>query len=191
MEQLFETPVTWALIGINLILFFLEETAGGSTRTEVALKFGAQYLPNLQNRQYYRLFTAMFLHFGAMHLICNMYSLYNLGPAIEWIYGGWRFCLIYLGAGLCGNLLTWFLESRSDKRSVSAGASGAIFGLMGAYLALVMIPEMRAYLSIRSILITLAINLVYGFTSRRINMAAHVGGLIGGFLFAGLLILIR
>ena len=189
MNEILASPATWILIGINIILFIVEERAGGSTDTEVALQFGAQTLPALRRKEYYRLFTAMFLHFGIMHLVCNMYSLYNLGPAIEWIYGWWRFLIIYLGAGICGNLLTWVVESKTGRNGISAGASGAIFGLMGAYIALALIPEIRDHLSIRSIVITLAINVIYGFSSRRINMTAHFGGLIGGFMIAGMMVL--
>ena len=174
------TPATWVLIGINIVLFFLEERAGGSTRSEVALRFGAQYTPKLDEKQYYRLFTSLFLHFGVFHLICNMWSLYNLGPIVELLFGSFRFLVIYFISGLCGNLLTWAVEKRSGRNAVSAGASGAIFGLLGAMLILALHPALRGYFSLRSILFTLLINVAYGISNKGINGKAHLGGFLGG-----------
>ena len=182
-------PVTMVLIAVNVLVFLLESLAGGSTDTVVALRFGAQATPFLAAGQIWRLFTAMFLHFGLTHLACNMISLYNLGPAIERAYGKVRFLVIYLCAGLVGNLTTWMLELRSGDYAVSAGASGAIFGLFGAYVALALIPSMRRFLSLRGIVITLVLNLAYGMTYANVNMAAHFGGLLGGALIAAIMIL--
>ncbi|MBR5115761.1 MAG: rhomboid family intramembrane serine protease, partial [Lachnospiraceae bacterium] len=115
--------------------------------------------------------------------------LYNLGPAIERIYGKVRYLMIYLAAGIAGNLTTWYLESRSGDYAISAGASGAIFGLFGAYVALALIPSMRRYLSLRGIVVTLVLNIAYGMTYAGVNMAAHLGGLIGGAAVAAVMIL--
>lgn len=181
------TPATWVLIGISIVLFFLEERAGGSTKTEVAMRFGAQYTPRMHGRELYRLFTSMFLHFGVFHLICNMWSLYNLGPIVELLFGSFRFLAIYLISGLCGNLLTMAVEKRTGRYAVSAGASGAVFGLLGAMLVLALLPQLRGYFSLRSILYTLLINVAYGISNKSINMKAHAGGFLGGaavtFLF--------
>ena len=95
--------VTYIIIGINILLFAAESMKGGAMNQEVALKFGAQYTPYIQQGQWYRLFTSMFLHFGFLHLICNMYSLYNLGPSLEYIFGIPIFVVLYLASGLAAN----------------------------------------------------------------------------------------
>lgn len=188
-ERFRKAPVTFVLIALNVAVFVLETLAGGSTKTRVALLFGAQATPLVEAGQYWRLVTAMFLHFGLTHLFCNMISLYNLGPAIEHVYGRWRYLVIYLAAGLAGNLTTWALETGSGDYAVSAGASGAIFGLFGAYVALALIPSMRQHLSLRGIMITLVLNVAYGLTYSNVNMAAHLGGLAGGAVIAAVMIL--
>ena len=154
------------------------------------MRFGAQYTPALKEKQFYRLFTSMFLHFGVFHLICNMWSLYNLGPVVELLFRPFRFLLIYFVSGLSGNLLTWAVEKRTGHYSVSAGASGAIFGLLGTMLVLALLPSLRGYFSLRSILYTLLINVVYGVTNRGINMKAHIGGFLGGLCTSMVMILI-
>jgi len=174
------TPATWILIGANIVMFIIEESKGGSTKPEVAMRFGALYTPVLRGKEYYRLITSMFLHFGVFHLFCNMWSLYNLGPIVELLFGPFWFLFIYFVSGLCGNLLTWMAEKRTGKYAVSAGASGAVFGLLGAMLVLALMPSLRGYFSLRSILFTLLINLAYGITNRSINMKAHAGGFLGG-----------
>ena len=169
--------VTAVLILINCAVFLLETLAGGSTKTEVALKFGAQYEPLIRQGQYYRLFTAMFLHFGFYHLLFNMYALSAIGPAVDYVCGPVIFLIVYLGAGLSGNIATMILDGKRGSSSLSAGASGCIFGLLGACFVL----AIAGYgFSMRSILTTLAINLIYGLSSKRINMMSHVGGFIGG-----------
>ena len=169
--------VTTVLIIINVVIFLLETKDGGSTNREVALKYGAQYQPLIRQGQYYRLFTAMFLHFGAYHLLFNMYALSVIGPAVDYVCGPAIFLIVYLGAGLAGNIATMILDEKTGRSSLSAGASGCIFGLLGACFVL----AIAGYgFSMRSILTTLAINLVYGLSSRRINMMSHAGGFVGG-----------
>jgi len=173
------SPVTYGLIGINILIFLLESASGGSTHTDVARKFGAFYLPDVRRGQWYRLFTAMFIHFGLFHLACNMYSLYNLGPALE-RFLGWKYILLYVGSGLAGNLATWFLEDKTGKYAISAGASGAIFGLLGAWLVIALMPQIRSSVSLSNLLYVIGINVIYGISNRSVNMTAHIGGFIGG-----------
>ena len=181
---------TYVLIGINIIIFIAETVSGGSTNQRVALKFGAQYSPYIDRGQWYRLFTAMFLHFGFLHLVCNMYSLYNMGQALEIFFGVPVYLFLYLFSGLVGNILTYFVEKRSGRHAVSAGASGAIFGLLGAYLVLALWPGIRG-VSLNGILRVLAINLFYTFANRgRINAMAHLGGMIGGAVVTCILLLV-
>lgn len=180
--SMYRPVVTVVLIAINIIVFLMETLAGGSTNTEIAMKFGAQYNPYVSRGQWWRLLTSMFMHFGIMHLVCNMYSLYSLGSSAEYMLGGARYLILYLLSGLCGNLSTWFVESRTHRYTVSAGASGAIFVLMGFYLILAILPQYRDYVSGTNIIINLVINLFIGFTDKHIDMKAHLGGLVGGMI---------
>lgn len=179
-----QLSVTIILVLINAIIFIAETTAGGSRDTRIALKFGAQYTPDLERGQWWRMFTSMFVHFGVIHIISNMYALYSIGTSVESMLGSGRFLLLYLFSGSCGNLFTYLVEKSTGNYAISAGASGAIFGLMGFYLMLGMLPQFRSYVPVSSVMTNLAINLVVGFTNPQINMKAHIGGLFGGMLCA-------
>lgn len=183
------TPATLCLIGINILLFAAESMKGGAMDREVALRFGAQYTPLIREGQWYRLFTSMFLHFGFLHLICNMYSLYNLGPSLEIFFGIPIFLVLYLVSGLAGNLLTYAVELRTGRRTLSLGASGAVFGLLGAYLVFALWPGYVG-VSLYSVLRVLAINALYTFSNKSINAMAHAGGLIAGAAITAVLLLI-
>jgi rhomboid protease GluP len=122
----------------------------------------------------------MFIHIGFLHLALNMLAVYYLGTAIERMFGSSRFLFIYLVAGLGGSLASF-----ATSVSISAGASGAIFGLFGAFLYFGLIHKRLFFQTVgTSILLILAINLVIGLTIDQIDMAAHLGGLIAGFLAA-------
>lgn len=187
MIRFADAPATCILLAANVLVFLAEERAGGSARPDVAVRFGAQSLPLLRRGEYWRLGAAMFLHFGFLHLLFNMYALWNLGPPLESAFGTVPFLALYLLSGLAGNLLTWYRETRT-RTTISAGASGAVFGLLGAYLALAVLPSTRPYIDVRSLATVLLLNLAYGFSSKSINMAAHLGGLLAGFLLSLLLL---
>lgn len=141
--------VTWGLIAANAAVFIAEMFFGGSENAGTALQFGALYVPYVLGRgEWFRLFTAMFIHFGIQHIASNMMSLAVLGNYVERYLGRVRFLILYLVSGLGGNLLVLFLETRSsaDRNALSAGASGAICGLMGV---LVIIAVRRAMLQKR------------------------------------------
>lgn len=181
--------VTYILIGINILIFAAETMAGGSQNRDTALRFGAMYTPYIKRGQWFRMFTSMFLHFGFLHLICNMYSLYNLGPGLEYFMGVPLFLLLYVVSGLCGNLLSYIKDCRTGRYSLSAGASGAIFGLLGAYLLIAILPGYGG-VSLYGILHVLVINAVYTVSNRSINAMAHLGGLIGGIITMFLILLV-
>lgn len=110
-------------------MFILLEMNGGSTNPYVLLYFGAKYNPAILDGEWWRFFTPMFLHIGFLHLFMNGLSLYYLGTAVESIFGRLRFLIIYLFSGFFGTLASFIFSSH-----LSAGASGAIFGLFGALL---------------------------------------------------------
>ena len=174
--------ITYAIIAICLLLFaFMYLFGNGSTDTITLLYFGANLDLLVKDGQVYRLFTCMFLHIGIWHLLCNMYSLYIIGTEIENLFGKIKYLIIFIGSGICGSLLSIAFT----HNTVSAGASGAIFGLLGALLYFGY--YYRAYLgnSIKkSILPVIIINLIIGFTSKGIDNAAHIGGLVGGILLS-------
>ncbi len=178
--------VTYVLIGINFLIYVLETIAGGSQETEVAVAFGAFYTPFVViYHEYYRLVTAMFLHFGIDHLGSNMVSLFVLGPYVEKYFGRVRFLFIYFIAGLCGNVLTLFMDFLPGAEpALSAGASGAICGLLGVFIVFAMTPGIRRYFPMKRVLFGIVFSLAPGLGNAEISLRAHVGGLIGGFLTA-------
>lgn len=171
---------TYFLIAVNVLVFLIESVAGGSKNVNTALRFGALSADKVRRGQYYRLFTAMFVHFGFLHLLCNMYALYSVGPIVQYAFGVAGFLIIYLFSGFCGNLLTYQLSRHSRRNTVEAGASGAVFGLFGALLVMALMPSFAGMISIRSVLFVLLINLAYGIGNRSISMSAHIGGFLGG-----------
>lgn len=155
--------------------------AGFPGRTLV--KWGSQYAPAILAGQWWRLGTAMFLHGGLLHLAFNSYALYVLGPSLERLYGHGRYLLIYLGAGLVAST-TSFLSGTSN----AVGASGAIFGLMGAYIYYAWyVPGAARRRLWAGIWPTLLINLLFGLSVPFIDNWAHIGGLVGGLTFSALL----
>ena len=189
MEEIKREPVTALLILLNTLIFLIVEFTGGSENGQHMLECGAVYAPLIiEQGQWYRMITSMFLHFGAPHLINNMLVLFVLGGRLERTVGKLKYLLIYLLGGMGGNLLCLFLELDSADFAVSAGASGAVFAVMGAMIYAVIRGRGHIEdLSARQVVIMAAFSLYFGFTSEGVDNAAHVGGLICGFLLAVLL----
>ncbi len=175
--------VTYLIILINLIVFGLMYVFGnGSENIDTLIKFGANYAPLTKSGEYYRLITSAFLHIGVIHLLCNLYALYVIGPQIEQFFGRIKYILIYLFSAIMGSLFTLVLSGDS---TVSAGASGAIFGLFGAILYFGY--TYRGYIGnaiISQIVPVVLLNLFIGLTSTNIGNAAHIGGLVGGYVMS-------
>lgn len=171
--------VTGILILLNIIIFVLMYIFGkGSEDTDTLLKFGANVPALIRGGDYYRLIASGFLHIGIIHILCNMYSLSVLGPTIEHFYGKAKYVLIYFFSMIIASLFVMVFQ---NDYSVSAGASGAIFGLLGSLLYFGY--YYRGYIGnqiIGQIIPVIIINLVIGFISPGISNAAHIGGLIGG-----------
>lgn len=171
--------VTWILIGINVLIFLLMYIIGKGSEDLVTLtNFGAIVPSLVKAGDYYRLLSSAFLHIGFIHLLCNMYSLYAVGPTIEHFYGKGKFVLIYLYSAIIASLFVLVFQG---ENTISAGASGAIFGLLGSLLYFGF--NYRGYLGnqiINRIIPVIIINLFIGFTLPGISIAAHIGGLIGG-----------
>lgn len=179
----FKKPiVTYSLIFICILVFILMYVLGnGSTDNYTLLVFGANVDTLTKNGDYYRLFTSMFLHIGILHLLCNMYSLYIIGKEVENVFGKVKYLIIYLLSGIAGSILSLAF----NHNTICAGASGAIFGLLGALLYFGY--YYRTYLGAtltRSIIPVIVLNLIIGFSSSGIDNAAHIGGLVGGIVTA-------
>lgn len=172
--------ITYIIIGICVFLFIMMYIFGnGSESTSTLIKFGANYDLLTKSGEYYRLFTCMFLHIGIWHLLCNMYSLYIIGKEIENLYGKSKYLVIYVLSGLCGSILSIAFS----HNTISAGASGAIFGLLGALLYFGYYYRTYLGATIRSSIIPVIIlNLIIGLLTPGISNSAHIGGLVGGIL---------
>lgn len=182
--------VTYILIAANIAVFLVETFSGGSTDLAVAYTFGALYTPAVLARgEWWRLVTSMFLHFGPDHLGSNMISLFAVGPYAEAFYGKVRYLILYFVSGICGNLLTMAVELHTGSYALSAGASGAICGLLAVFLVFAMLPKTRRAFPLPRVLGAIALVLLPGVTNRSISMTAHLGGLIGGFVLSLLMTL--
>jgi membrane associated rhomboid family serine protease len=182
----FVTPI---LLNLNIFIFSIMFFSGAgfiSLTPTTLLNWGANYTPYIAQGEYWRLLASIFLHGGIIHLVCNMSGLVFVGVCLEPILGKSKFILIYLLTGVLASLASVFWHA--DTASI--GASGAIFGLYGVFLAVLMPKTLP--LEIRNSLLGIAIifiisNLIMGFTLSGIDNAAHLGGLASGFIL-GLLI---
>ena len=190
--------VTNILIGINVavyvILVVLSMTIGaglgqlGAIDTNLIVLAGGQLNSLVAQGQIWRIFTAMFLHFNLLHIGLNMLSLFLIGGVVEMVFGKWRYLLIYLGSGIVGGILTFYV---SPINTLAAGASGAIFGVFGA-LGVFYIFNRQALGrygtgAITNWLFWLGLNLVFGFSQPGIGIWDHIGGLVAGMIIAALL----
>lgn len=174
--------ITYIIIAICSIMFALMYIFGnGSQDIYTLINFGANLDTLAKSGEYYRLFTCMFLHIGIWHLLCNMYSLYAIGKEVESLFGKLKYLIIYILSGICGSILSLAFS----HNTVSAGASGAIFGLLGALLYFGY--YYRTYLGVTmrtTVVPVILFNLILGFLIPGIGNAAHIGGLVGGILIA-------
>ncbi|NLC43177.1 MAG: rhomboid family intramembrane serine protease [Clostridiales bacterium] len=175
--------ITYILLGLNILAYLIMTLAGyiyQLNQGEQLILFGAKVNILIAYGQYWRLLTAMFLHIGIVHLFFNSYALYIYGPIVESLFGKAKFLVVYIVSGLTGSLLSYMFSL-----SISAGASGAIFGLMGSLLYLRQRNRdifQRVFGS--RLFVIIGFNLFYGFTSTGIDNWGHIGGLVGGYLVA-------
>lgn len=182
IEELFTKKkpfVTYTLIIIMFVLMILMSVFGsGSTSINTLKKFGAL----IKDKNPIGLISSMFLHIGLIHFILNAWALKILGEQTESFYGHIKMLIIFIYSGIVGNLLSLILM---PSNTISAGASGAIFGLMGSILYFAL--NQRTYMAEalrKQILPVIIVNLMLGFVISGINMYAHLGGLIGGMIIS-------
>ncbi|MEC9485532.1 MAG: rhomboid family intramembrane serine protease [Candidatus Izemoplasma sp.] len=181
-----DSPVSAVLIGINIIMFIITIVTGGFTTTNF-IKLGA-ILPPLvtEGGEYYRLLTAMFLHGSTFHLIGNLLiGILVLSTALERLIGSLKFSAIYFGSGILAGLFILF----GPQNAVSLGASGAIYGILGALLYITIYrKDLVNQSDISSIRGLIAINVIFTLLYPGISILGHVGGIISGFLLSFILI---
>ena len=194
------TPVTLILVLINVLVYFISSHFGNVYDAQDMYRMGAMTFDAVFIRkEFWRLFTAMFLHYGISHLANNMVSLLCLGTMLERRIGSLRFAILYLVSGLLAGFSSMAVDYyqivrlQESSYAVSAGASGAIFGVMGGLIAIVLMQHFwkdrnqTEEISMRSLLLMTFFTLWEGFASVGVDNAAHVGGLIFGFLLSFLL----
>src|SRR4030095_12468854 len=179
------------LIDLNIILFVLMCLFSGSFETilqpnnDTLLQWGANFKPLTLAGEWWRLFTCMFEHIGIIHLLMNMYALLYVGLFLEPILGKWRFLIAYISSGIFASLTSlWWHDN-----TISAGASGAIFGMYGVFLALLLTNLLEKSVRnaiLKSIGIFIAYNLMFGLKAG-VDNSAHIGGLLSGFVIGFLL----
>lgn len=181
--------VTFVLILINIAAYIILAIGGDVYDPNYMFEHGASmWAAVIYDKEYYRLFTSMFMHFGVEHLINNMLSLWLWGSKLEQMLGKLRYLVLYLASGLIGGLASvimnmWVYKHLNETIIVAAGASGAIYGIMGGVLFGVLVDKnKRRYFTKQRVGLLFAISIVYMFTETGVDHTAHAGGFIGGFL---------
>ncbi|MEG1003383.1 rhomboid family intramembrane serine protease [Clostridium sp.] len=182
-----QSPVTMTLILINVIIFLLTAIASKNIidiNGLVLVKYGAKVNYLINEGEIWRLVTCSFLHGGLMHIVFNMYSLFVVGSVVEKIFGVKKYLSIYFVSAITSSALSYFLA----PDTISVGASGAIFGVLGAFLLFALKEKEHLQKGvIGNVVAVIALNLYIGITSSNIDNLGHIGGFVGGFLLATLL----
>ncbi len=175
--------VTIALVVANVITYLVLEWLGDTTNGFFMAEHGAMYPDFIRiNHEWWRIITAGFLHFGAVHLVNNMVILYCMGSRLERVTGHLKYFLIYLVSLIGAGLLSYGMMLRTGDYAVSAGASGAIFGVIGGFLWIVILHRGRfEQITTRGIMMMIVLTIYYGFSSAGIDNWGHIGGLLAGF----------
>lgn len=174
--------VTYTLIGLNVLIFIVQMILKYFVlgESQMLLWMGAKENTLITLGQYWRLFTAMFLHSSITHILFNAFALYIWGRQLEVLLGRMRYLIVYITAGLFGSLMSYLCSPNA-----AVGASGAIFGLFGALLYF-RLRHKQLFDKVfgMQVLVVIGVNLVIGFLGNGIDNFGHIGGLIGGFLMA-------
>jgi rhomboid protease GluP len=187
----FSFPVTIVLIAACALVFAAMVLSGVSAfepTPQQAITFGADFGPLTFNGQWWRLVTSMFVHFGVLHIVLNMWCLWNLGRAAEKLLGRFSYLLAYFVTGIFGSIASVYWH----PQAAGAGASGAIFGLAGVLVSFVYLKKTPAHLQVNSKMLGslgtfVVYNLIFGAAIPGISNAAHIGGLVMGLAVGALL----
>lgn len=184
--------VNYLLVGANILIFILVEVTGSSEDTAHMVRWGASFTPLVQEGEYYRLFTCMFLHFGFQHLLNNMLLLFFLGDYMERFIGKVQYLILYLAGGTAASVFAWRVEIQQRQTAVSAGASGAIFAVLGGLVVLLLLNRGRLEdLTIQRVAVMAVLSIWVGFQSAGVDGSAHLGGFLAGAALMALMSLPR
>ncbi len=180
--------ITIGILIVNVIYFLVLFGAGALGDSVLLIKYGASIPPRDLSTEHYRMLTSTFMHFDITHLTNNMIILYFIGGYVEKALGRIKYLLCYLACAVGGSLVSNLFFLLSGKVVVTVGASGAVFGLVGA-LAYIIIRHKGRYkdLTLKRMIIFLVLAVYSGISNSGVNNAAHVGGLVVGFVIAALL----
>ncbi len=173
------SPVTWILVAINVAMFLVLMITGGATDSVNLYRWGAKFGPAIQAGDWFRLIYPIVLHAGLFHIAANTFALVIFGPRLELEFGRVAFLATYAVAGVCGVAASYLVSP-----ALSVGASGAIFGIVGAYGIYLVCNRKEFGAAVNPLIVNLAIviviNIVFGLIATGIDQGAHVGGLIAG-----------
>ncbi|MEI3337013.1 MAG: rhomboid family intramembrane serine protease [Clostridium sp.] len=180
--------VTMIIIAINVVLYIITAIMSKNIldiNAYVLLYMGGNYGALVSHGQVWRLLTCAFLHGGLIHILCNMYALYAIGPQVEILFGRVKYIIIYFFSAIGGSLLSY----KCSPNNLSIGASGAIFGLFGAMVVFVLKYKDRIPKKVLNNLFgVIILNLLIGFNLQGIDNFGHIGGLLAGALVAFLIL---
>lgn len=177
--------ISIGILVINVIYFFVLFAMGAFEDSGLLIKYGASVPPRDLESDYYRLITSAFMHFDIAHLANNMIMLYFIGGYVERALGRFKYLICYMACAVGGNLVSNIYYIYTDESVIAMGASGAVFGLIGA-LAYIIIRHKGHYrdLTLRRMIIFLMLAIYSGVSNAGVDNAAHLGGLVFGFLFS-------
>ena len=183
------SPVNTIIIVINVVVFAVLTFLGDTTDVPFMYDHGANFWPSvIEEHEYYRLLTCTFIHFGISHLFNNMLVLAYIGDNLERALGKVKYLVLYLAAGIGSSAVSAVWNMFKDEYSVSGGASGAIFGVVGALLVIVIKNRGQLEdLSSRQLMFFAGFSIYHGVTSAGIDNMAHISGFLIGALLGGLL----
>ena len=184
LEKIWKINVNQIIVVVNILVFLSLEIIGDTENAMFLYEHGAMHPVGVfKEGEWYRLFTCMFLHFGIHHLGNNMILLFFLGNQLEDMVGHIKYLILYVLSGLSGSIVSMICMIKQQEYAVSAGASGAVYGVIGALLYVVIRNKGRVKdLTIGRFLFMLVLSLYHGFTATGVDNFAHIGGLISGFL---------
>lgn len=180
--------VNLTIVAVNILVYIFVEFFTNDEIFMYIYDRGAAVTPLILNGEYYRLFSSMFLHAGISHLFGNMLMILFVGDELEEITGHIKYFVIAIVGGLTGNIATLCFDIVNHKSVPSIGASGIAYAILGGIMACIIKKCLKRKLSIKKLVIITALTLISDFNTANINAIAHLGGLVGGFILASLLV---
>jgi rhomboid protease GluP len=187
----YRPPVTTTILALNALVFAAMVFSGVSAaepRDMQLLRWGADFGPLTLGGQFWRTLTSTYVHIGFAHLAVNMWSLWQMGRLTERIFGKWAYALMYTATGIAASLTSLFW----NPMRISAGASGSLFGIVGALIAALWLgklpfPKPAVQRMLKNLVVVVVVNLGFGAAAGFVDNSAHIGGLLAGFAIGAVL----